>query len=66
VLFKNEETRDSSELQGAKGGFGYTSRVPLGEIAPGSYVLNVEARSRLGDSPTVNRQVQFTIVPATR
>ncbi len=66
VLFKNEETRDSSELQGAKGGFGYTSRVPLSEIAPGTYVLNVEARSRLGDSPTVNRQVQFTIVPATR
>ena len=29
VLYKNEEVRDSSELQGAKGGFGYTSRVPL-------------------------------------
>jgi hypothetical protein len=66
VLYKNEEVRDSSELQGAKGGFGYTSRVPLSEIAPGSYVLNVEARSRLGDSPTATRQVQFTIVPATR
>jgi len=66
VLYKNEETRDSSELQGAKGGFGYTSRVPLSEIAPGSYVLNVEARSRLGDSPTATRQVQFTIVPASR
>jgi VWFA-related protein len=66
VLYKNEESRDSSELQGAKGGYGYTSRVPLSEIAPGSYVLNVEARSRLGDSPSTKRQVQFTIVPATR
>jgi hypothetical protein len=66
VLFKNEETRDSSELQGAKGGYGYTTRVPLSEIAPGAYVLNVEARSRLSDSPTTKRQVQFTIVPATR
>jgi VWFA-related protein len=66
VLFKNEETRDSSELQGAKGGYGYTSRVPLSEIAPGTYVLNVEARSRLGDSPATKRQVQFTIVSATR
>jgi VWFA-related protein len=66
VLYKNEESRDSSELQGAKGGYGYTSRVPLSEIAPGSYVLNVEARSRLGDSPSITRQVQFTIVPATR
>jgi VWFA-related protein len=66
VLYKNEETRDSSELQGAKGGYGYTSRVPLSEIAPGTYVLNVEARSRLGDSPSAKRQVQFTIVPAAR
>jgi VWFA-related protein len=66
VLYKNEESRDSSELQGAKGGYGYTSRVPLSEIAPGSYVLNVEARSRLGDSLSTKRQVQFTIVPATR
>ena len=54
VMFKNEEVRDSSELQGAKGGFGYTARVPLSEIAPGNYVLNVEARSRLGSSPTAN------------
>src|SRR5262245_12855804 len=66
VMYKNEESRDSSELQGAKGGYGYTSRVPLSELAPGSYVLNVEARSRLGDSPTATRQVQFTIVPAAR
>jgi VWFA-related protein len=66
VLYKNEESRDSSELQGAKGGYGYTSRVPLSEIAPGSYVLNVEARSRLGDNLSTTRQVQFTIVPATR
>jgi VWFA-related protein len=66
VLYKNEESRDSSELQGAKGGYGYTSRVPLSEIVPGSYVLNVEARSRLGDSLSTKRQVQFTIVPATR
>jgi len=66
VLYKNEEVRDTSELQGAKGGFGYTGRVPLGEIAPGSYVLNVEARSRLGDSPSTTRQVQFAVVPAAR
>ncbi|HEX7795923.1 MAG TPA: VWA domain-containing protein, partial [Vicinamibacterales bacterium] len=66
VLYKNEESRDSSELQGAKGGYGYTSRVPLSEIVPGSYVLNVEARSRLGDNLSTKRQVQFTIVPATR
>ena len=34
---------------GATGGYGYTARIPLTELAPGLYVLNVEARSRLGD-----------------
>jgi hypothetical protein len=64
VLYKNEETRDSSELQGAKGGYGYTARIPLGEMPPGSYVLRVEGRSRLGEGATAGRDVQFTIVPA--
>src|SRR5581483_2411721 len=41
VLFKNEETRDSSELQGAKGGYGYTARIPMADIPPGMYVLRV-------------------------
>jgi VWFA-related protein len=64
VLFKNEETRDSSELQGAKGGYGYTARVPLSGIAPGAYVLNIDARSRMGNEPGTVRQIQFEIVPA--
>lgn len=64
VLFKNEETRDSSELGGARGGYGYTARIPLSGIAPGLYVLNVEGRSRLGQGASAVRQVQFRIVPA--
>jgi VWFA-related protein len=66
VLFKNEETRDSSELQGKKGGYGYTTRIPLSEIPPGPYVLVVEARSRLGDETTVTRQIQFDVLPPVR
>jgi VWFA-related protein len=62
VLFKNEEARDSSELQGAKGGYGYTTRVPLSDIPPGTYVLKVEGRSRLGDNQVAGREVQFTVV----
>jgi VWFA-related protein len=61
VLFKNEETRDSSELQGAKGGYGYTTRIPLTDVRPGTYVLKVEGRSRLGDSQAAGREVQFTV-----
>ena len=64
VLYKYEESRDSSEWQGGKGGFGYTARVPLSDIPPGSYVLTVEARSRLGQNPTGTRQVTFTVLPA--
>ena len=63
VMFKTEETRDSSELQGAKGGFGFTARVPLNELAPGLYVLRVEGRSRLGQNATTAREIQFTILP---
>jgi hypothetical protein len=62
VMFKTEDVRDSSELQGKSGGYGYSSRVPLAGLTPGLYVLKVEARSRLGQGPTASRQVQFQIV----
>ena len=65
-VFKNEDQRDSSELQGASGGYGYSTRVPLSELAPGQYVLSVEARSRLGDNVSSTRQVQFRVVSAVR
>jgi VWFA-related protein len=61
VKFKTEDVRDSSELQGKSGGYGYSSRVPLDGLTPGIYVLKVEARSRLGQGPTASRQVQFRI-----
>ena len=62
VLYKNEELRDSSELQGAKGGYGYTARVPLSEIPPGTYVLSVEGKSRAGNDVGAGRQIQFDVV----
>jgi VWFA-related protein len=62
VMFTTEDVRDSSELQGKSGGYGYTTRVPLSGLTPGLYVLKVEARSRLGQGATADRQVQFRIV----
>ena len=50
VLFKTEEMRDSTDLGGKRGGYGYTTRVPMKDLALGSYVLKVEARSRLKDT----------------
>jgi VWFA-related protein len=60
-LFKTEDVRDSSELQGAKGGYGITARIPLSDIPAGRYVLSVEARSRVGNNPSVVRQIQFEV-----
>ncbi len=64
VMFKTDETRDSSDLGGQHGGYGYTARVPLKDLAPGRYVLKVEARSRLGQTAPVSREVEFTVEPA--
>src|SRR3954465_15445093 len=61
VLFKTEETRDSTDLGGKRGGYGYTTRVPMKDLAPGSYVLKVDAKSRLGNTPPVARELQFTV-----
>ena len=61
VLFKNEETRDSSELQGKHGGYGYTTRIPMKDLAPGLYVLKVEGRSHLGNNVAAAREVEFYV-----
>jgi hypothetical protein len=64
VMVTAEETRDASELQGRRGGYGFAARLSLQDLPPGEYVLTVSARSRLGDMPGAERQVPFTIVPA--
>ena len=61
VVFTNTETRSSTELQGKAGGYGYATRIPLENFAPGLYVLKVESRTRTGRSEPVTRQVQFRI-----
>jgi VWFA-related protein len=61
TVFRHEEQRSSAELQGARGGYGYGARIPLKDIAPGLYVLKVEARSTLGRQQMVSREVQFSV-----
>ena len=62
-VFSNSETRSSKELGGASGAYGYTNRIPLKGLAPGLYVLTIEARSTLGGTAKVSRDVQIRIVP---
>jgi VWFA-related protein len=64
TVFQTAEERDSSELKGSSGGYGFQARIPLKDVAPGLYVLRVEATSRLGDRPQVAREVVFRISPA--
>ena len=64
VVFTTTDERKSEELAGAKrGGFGYTANVPLKELAPGRYVLRVEAQSSLGGAEPVRREVEFRVRP---
>ncbi len=49
IMFEHREERSSTELQGAGGGYGYGLQIPLGDMAPGTYVLRVEGHSRADD-----------------
>ena len=61
VVLTTSDERKSEELQGASGGYGYTTKIPLGNFAPGRYVLRISARSLLGNSEAVSREVEFRI-----
>jgi len=60
-LFAAADERSSDDLQGKKGGYGYTRAVPLGDLPAGRYVLRVTAHSLLGTNTTVARDVEFRI-----
>lgn len=61
VVFRNSETRSSTDLQGGRGGYGYTAQIPLQDVAPGLYVVHVEGKRRDGNVPAVARDVQIRI-----
>ena len=65
TVFSQTEERATQELQGARGGFGYRVEIPLKDLQPGSYVLTIEARSRLSGNPSVKEDIPFE-VRATR
>lgn len=66
TVFETREERDSSELKGSAGGYGFTARIPLKQMAPGLYVLRVEALSRLGDRQTVAHDTVFRVLPSAQ
>ena len=46
TVFQTREEHDSSELAGGPGGYGFTARIPLKDVAPGLYVLRVVRDAR--------------------
>lgn len=46
VIAQAQEEMQSSELVKGKGGFGFSTRIPLNTLEPGLYVIHIEGRSR--------------------
>jgi hypothetical protein len=55
------DERSSSELQGKRGGYGFSAQLPLNDVAAGVYVVHVEARANVGDRPTVSKDIQIRV-----
>ncbi len=62
TVFQTREERDSSELAGGPGGYGFSVRIPLKDVAPGLYVLRVAGTSRMGDQPEAARETIIRVV----
>jgi hypothetical protein len=61
VVFSASDERGSDELQGKKGGYGYTREIALNPFAPGRYVLRIEARTLLASGATAAREVELRV-----
>ena len=61
VVHTTSDVRKSEELQGATGGYGYTTKIPLANLAPGRYVLRLTATSLLGKPVPVMREIEFRV-----
>jgi VWFA-related protein len=63
TVFSTSDERSSDELKGsaAGGGFGHVSKIPLSTLAPGRYVLRLEARPTLGNSAPILRELEFSV-----
>jgi hypothetical protein len=61
VVFNTAEERRSEEIGPAGGGYGHAAKSPLKALAPGRYVLRVEARTLLSEGGTAMRELEFRV-----
>jgi hypothetical protein len=61
AVFSSRDERKSEELKGPTGTFGHVATVPLKGVAPGRYVLRVEAQSTLANGGSAAREIEITV-----
>ena len=61
VVFNSRDERRSEDLKAASGTFGHVATVPLKDVAPGRYVLRVEAQALISNGGTAAREVEITV-----
>lgn len=61
VVFTSHDERRSEELGGKTGGYGYSATIPLEGLAPGRYVLRVDAQSSLTKGGAAARELELRI-----
>ncbi|MEN3340399.1 MAG: hypothetical protein V7647_4075 [Acidobacteriota bacterium] len=61
VVFTAGDSRSTDDLQGKRGGFGYTANVPLAGLPPGRYLLRIEAQAQISNSASVARELEFRV-----
>ena len=66
VVYKIDEEHASTEIAGPSATYRYRARVPLTDLAPGVYVLSVEARTHAGRDATASRQALITVTAAEK
>jgi VWFA-related protein len=60
AVFSSRDERRTEELKGT-GTFGHVATIPLKGVAPGRYVLRVEAQSMLSNGGTAAREIEFRV-----
>jgi hypothetical protein len=64
AVVRTTTSRVSPPAQDARSAvFRFISRVPLADIAPGRYVIRVDARGDFGDRPSASRDIQILVTP---
>ena len=61
TVFSTHEERSSTELQGGRGGYGYSPQIPLKDLAPGNYVIHVEGKTRTSNDAGIGRDIQIKV-----